>query len=270
MGHEGTFVNVHRRGALVGVLFAVVALLVLAPAALAGPGLNPGESLYRGESRDSTYGQYRLSLQGDGNLVDTVTHSARPLWASGTAGKGYRLVMQHDGNLVLYNYYNQPVWASNTAGHPGAYLALQRDANLVIYWNGRAIWASGTYNNSLRSGEYLRDDHYIRSSNGKYQLYLGSDGNLVLYNKWTNRAAWATRTNGAGWAGRHYAWMQGDGNFVLYAFNGSGWYAPWATWTQNHPGARLVVQNDGNVVVYRDCCSGVAYWSSNTVGAKRK
>jgi lipoprotein-anchoring transpeptidase ErfK/SrfK len=63
-------------------------------------------------------------------------------WLASSNGH-YRLSMQGDGNLVLY-WEGRPVWASNTAKHPGAFLAMQPDGNLVVYQGDRPIWSSGT------------------------------------------------------------------------------------------------------------------------------
>ena len=54
--------------------------------------------------------------------------------------------------------------------------------------------------------------------------------------------------------------MQTDGNLVLYEFS-----APrWRSGTEGHPGARLEVQQDGNLVIYDT--AGRARWSSGTFG----
>jgi hypothetical protein len=41
--------------------------------------------------------------------------------------------------------------------------------------------------------------------------------------------------------------MQGDGNLVLYDYAG---HPRWASGTDGHHGARLVLQCDGNLVIY--------------------
>jgi hypothetical protein len=53
--------------------------------------------------------------------------------------------------------------------------------------------------------------------------------------------------------------MQVDGNFVLYQ-NGT---AIWATGTSSHPGAKVIMQTDGNLVVY-DANGTTPLWASNT------
>jgi hypothetical protein len=81
---------------------------------------------------------------------------------------------------------------------------------------------------------------------------MQGDGNLVVYEHTT--PLWATHT-GAG----DTAWMQNDGNFVLYATGGK---ALWSSGTYGHPGASLAMQNDGNLVVYGP--GGKPLWASNT------
>ena len=82
----------------------------------------------------------------------------------------------------------------------------------------------------------------LDSGNGNYYLLYQSDGNLVLYD-WSWSPVWAQ----PGAVGDpDEAVMQEDGNFVVYSA------AVWSTQTDDmyNKGAYLVVQNDGNVVVY--------------------
>jgi hypothetical protein len=59
--------------------------------------------------------------------------------------------------------------------------------------------------------------------------------------------------------------MQTDGNLVLYSTPGTSNYV-WATWTQGHPGAFAVLQGtDGNLVVYPPG-GGAGLWASSTGG----
>ncbi len=70
-------------------------------ALLWGPGVLPeGGSLSAGQSLLSANGRYRLSLQGDGNLVEYG--GATVMWAAATNPAGSIAVMQGDGNLVVY------------------------------------------------------------------------------------------------------------------------------------------------------------------------
>ena len=96
----------------------------------------------------------------------------------------------------------------------------------------------------------------VLSCDGRFELVLGGDGNLVLYQGST--ALWSANTAGKGGVN---AYMQGDGNFVLYNASGT---AIWSTGTAGNPGATLSVQNDGNAVIYST--SGKGLWSTGTAG----
>ena len=96
----------------------------------------------------------------------------------------------------------------------------------------------------------------ILSCDGRFKLVLGGDGNLVLYQGST--ALWSAQTYGKGGT---KAYMQGDGNFVIYTASGS---PVWSTGTAGNSGASLSVQNDGNVVIYSSAGKGL--WSTGTGG----
>ncbi|HEX8581258.1 MAG TPA: CHAP domain-containing protein, partial [Acidimicrobiales bacterium] len=217
--------------------------------------LAPGEELFPGDHLVSGNGQYRLDLQGDGNLV-VATGAGRPLWATGTGGQpGAHAAMQGDGNLVVYSSAGAPLWSSGTAGNPGASLTLQPDADLVVVSaGGSRLWSSGTYNDSLRPGEGLRAGHLLESANGQYRFAMQGDGNLVLYNT-SSRPLWATGTAGSAGA---WAVMQGDGNLVVYSASG----APLWSSATGSAGSSFVVQDDGNLVVYS--AGGTPQWASST------
>jgi len=115
--------------------------------------LFPGQSLLPGQTLQSDYGVYTLTMQPDGNVVLRNSNQT-PLWRTNTGGNlidPRDFIMQTDGNLVLYDTSGQPHWESNTAGNPGAFLNVQADGNLVVYRAGsttqtanNSLWASGT------------------------------------------------------------------------------------------------------------------------------
>lgn len=110
-----------------------------------GDDIQPGEALSSGQSITSTNGRYRLTYQGDGNLVLYVEGRV-PLWSSNTSGKSVGVcLMESNGNLVIYNAEGQPVWSSNTR-NAGSKLVVQSDGNMVIYDpNGKPVWATNTW-----------------------------------------------------------------------------------------------------------------------------
>lgn len=60
----------------------------------------------------------------------------------------------------------------------------------------------------------------------------------------------------------HVLVMQGDGNLVLYRSGTS--QAPWSSATTGRGGVRAIMQSDGNFVIYDG--ANRAVWSSNTAG----
>lgn len=103
------------------------------------------------------------------------------------------------------------------------------------------------------AGTVLHAGDKLQSSNG-YVAYMQGDGNFVVYNP-SGTAVWNTHT--AGHPGAHLS-VQVDGNVVLYASNGD---ALWSTKTASRDmvPSKLVMQGDGNLVLY---AGTVALWSS--------
>lgn len=116
-----------------------------------GDDIQPREALSSGQSITSTNGRYRLTYQGDGNLV-LYLEGRISLWSSNTSGQSVGIcVMESNGNFVMYNANGQPVWSSNTR-NPGSKLVVQSDGNMVIYDpNGKPVWATNTWQ-GLASG----------------------------------------------------------------------------------------------------------------------
>lgn len=101
--------------------------------------------------------------------------------------------------------------------------------------------------------QQLSGGQSMLSPDGRFQLSMQLDGNLVLY--MGSQALWDTHTWGTS-ADR--AVFQPDGNLVVYA----GATPLWSSGTWGNPGSELALQNDGNLVIYSP--EGVAIWSSGT------
>lgn len=118
------------------------------------------------------------------------------------------------------------------------------------------------YPKSLLPGQHLTVGNCLESPNGRAMLKMQKDGNLVLYAVTTNAGLyplWYTGVN----PGIVKAGMQTDGNLVL---SGKDNHPYWNTGTAGHPGARLELQDDGNLVIYQ---GGTALWSSQTNGFRK-
>jgi cell wall-associated NlpC family hydrolase len=225
--------------------------------------LAAGQELDSNQYIESADGRFALILQTDGNLV---LYGGQAIWSI-TGGAGVnRLVVQTDGNLVLYKT-NTPVWWTGGNGSP-AHLILQSDGNLVTYNNssGGAIWWSGTGghtvttafgSDTLAAGQQLNasQQQYLLSSDKRYGLLLQSDGTLVLYGPGYN-VLWSHHENGA-----TRLVVQTDGNLVLYDGN----TALWSSLTGGTGSAHITMQTDGNLVVYNDA-TGAVEWDTGTNG----
>ena len=212
----------------------------------ATPGiLVQGATLGSGQSLASPNGQYKLVMQGDGNLVEYFGSTV--VWASGSSGAGATAVMQGDGNLVVYNAAKAPVFATGTSGHSGAYLVLGDDGELEVTSGSTPFWATPGI---LVQGATLGSGQSLASPNGQYKLVMQGDGNLVEY--FGSTVVWASGSSGAGAT----AVMQGDGNLVVY----NAAKAPvFATGTSGHSGAYLVLGDDGTVDI--DGPNSQVFWT---------
>lgn len=112
---------------------------------------------------------------------------------------------------------------------------------------------SGPSSNSISANQYLFRDQALWSADGRYELTLQGDGNLVLYGP--SGAIWSTNTSTSSAA---ILVMQGGGDLVLYD---PQYNVLWQTGTSG-ASSYFVVQTDGNLVVYSS--SGTALWASGT------
>jgi CHAP domain len=229
----------------------------------ASPVLNQDQTLTTGQILASPNGQYFAILQSDGNFVVYRNGPApTPLWATGTKD-GTLLVAQDDGNLVLYagapgSYH--PVWSTATTSLSSIYLVMQDDGNLVLYNPSQALWSSMNGREPIASiGIGVNQPMY--SPSGDYMALLQGDGNFVVYRIMaTPSAIWASGTNGTGASALV---IQGDGNTVLYA----GSHPVWATATSSPAVTWLAMQDDGNLVLYT--AGNRPLWSTGTdIGAE--
>jgi hypothetical protein len=233
-------------------------------------------------------------MQSDGNFVGYLNNGTAT-WATGTSGSGAtHLIVQSDGNVVLYSS-SKAVWSTRTswAGEAGHIVQwsgdtkaqktawyvtpdLRRewipDAATYYCLKGRGapgpdVLSSTMLNHlpdqtnmwvpcgdTMATNRTLRRGMSLRSSDGRYLFVLQGDGNLVLYGP-SGHALWANNKFNT-----DFAIMQSDGNFVCYTNGGS---PTWASNTAGSGGNRLVVQSDGNVVIYS---STRAVWATNTAG----
>jgi hypothetical protein len=162
--------------------------------------------------------------------------------------------------------------------------------NLVIYTaDGRGIWHIGAdpyslpnqpgwgnvMGDSINAGTELRANDSLLSPNKRYLSIFQQDGNFVVYRTSDMRGLWTTNTEHRG---ANLCAFQSDGTLVVYwtweAPNGywdsqynydtgewesvfietegthTEYHGLWHTATHGRGGARLVMQDDGNLVIY--------------------
>ncbi|GAB1644301.1 LamG-like jellyroll fold domain-containing protein [Krasilnikovia sp. MM14-A1259] len=110
--------------------------------------------------------------------------------------------------------------------------------------------------NVLGAGQQLNEDQVLQSDNGAYQLWMQNDGNFVLYRD--GAAVWSSNTWGN--PGAHVI-MQPDGNLVIYRSDG---VAIWATNTERTAANRLVLYDNGDLLLLDP--SGQVIWRARKTG----
>lgn len=113
---------------------------------------------------------------------------------------------------------------------------------------------SNSVGTTLTAWQTLYRNDYLMSPDSQTVFTLRGDGSLAEYSNL--KTSWST---GAFDGSAHRLVMQGDGNLVLY--NQAG-VPLWNSETAGNPNARMVMQTDGNVVIYST--SNVALWATYT------
>ncbi len=234
-----------------------------------------GLSLKWKPSITSKNGLFNYGIGSDGNtwIVDNISGKVlRNFNTEGSTGTW----MGVDGNYGVYGN-NKTYFNTGTVNHPGAYLVLQDDGNLVLIYNNSAVWNSGTEQPSSlttmeATEELVKSTNYpnypdrimpqqglslkwkpsITSKNGLFNYGIGSDGNTWIVDNISGKVLRNFNTEGS-----TGTWMGVDGNYGVYGNNKTYF----STGTVNHPGAYLVLQDDGNLVlIYNNS----AVWNSGT------
>ena len=172
-------------------------------------------------------------------------------WAAAHARSGPQRALR----AVLLASLVLALLAAVGAPAAGAASGLAESATLQSSGNAQANAANST----MMPGESLSPGESVSSPNGRYQLTLQHDGNLVLYDTDGFLALWDSRT--VGQSDRTLI-MQPDGNLVLYELPVTPFDALWHSHTYDWPGAFLTMRDDGTMTIGHT--DGRVLW---TVGA---
>jgi aqualysin 1 len=221
-----------------------------------------------GNQLTSPSGEYTFGLQSNG-LLQINRKVYGTIWSPSTAIADW-FNNQGDGNLVTYRWDGSPLWASNSAGGSAGTLVMQDNGDLVLYRDSdrKPLWASHTVHPAPptppipaggRTDRLSVDRGLVRggvvltSPSGEYSLALPSNGTLQI-NRKNKPPVWSVNVN-ADWLVN-----QVDGNVVLYRHNGT---PLWATGTTSAGPSTLVLQNNGDLVLYRNS-GGAPVWASHS------
>jgi polysaccharide biosynthesis protein PslG len=160
------------------------------------------------------------------------------------------------GPLFLFSYQDSPGCA--TATDPECNFGLTTTAGTPKQpaYDDVKKALTDAWQRTLAPGRSLHRQSALRSADGRFQLWLQGDGNLVLYQGST--VLWkVVNLKGTTLTNRT------DGNLVL--LNGAG-SVVWSSGTAGKRQSDLNLQNDGNLVLYPLSTPLKASWSSGTWG----
>ena len=158
--------------------------------------------------------------------------------------------MQDDGNLVLYGSHHQGqiLWASNSA-QAGA--AVHTPWGQMMPVQAQPVFQ---HRNKLLVNEVLKREEKLTSQNGQYDVIVKTEGRIVIHGP-GGKEIWRTEIPKFGIIHNHtYLVLQNDGNLVLYNpfFDKISPEKPiWASDTcGKDKNPTLVIQDDGNLVLF--------------------
>jgi hypothetical protein len=184
---------------------------------------------------DAARGQIRLYVNG--TLAGAQPVSFTPMSSAGPllVGRG-----RYDGRLTEQ-------WHGGI-DDVAAFQGVLTDTAVTIGYHAQIAPREGA--SVLPRGLRLTAGQTIRSDAGNYLVRMQDDGNLVLSQGGT--PLWDTRTWGNPGA---WAYVQGDGNFVIYRADGT---PLWDTRTWGTAADRLILRDDGDMVLLD--ASGRVFW----------
>lgn len=233
------------------------------------PYLPPFQTMRPGDYLMSRNGEYRLVFQPDINLV--LWKGSQAVWVANAdasnsrEGYGKNSELQWMplencafmwGGLFVADNMRGRSWASLGTYRPDDgkkqrrdYLILQEDGNLVqnkyteLFMSdpGKLMIPDDPNVIYLAPGQVVMRGQTFKA--GGYTYAFQQDSNFVIYDDAAGVAVWNSHTDGSG--GDRLV-MQGDGNLVIYR----GDIAVWHTHTDGHPGAYAALQANGNLVIF--------------------
>eukprot|EP00958_Prasinococcus_capsulatus_P003754 scaffold344_cov215-Prasinococcus_capsulatus_cf.AAC.2 len=129
--------------------------------------------------------------------------------------------------------------------------------------HGRATPHVQSIGDSLSSPTTIEEGKCLRSPNGKYELVMQGDGNLVGYDLSNNHSVfWQSVTHGMG-VPPYTLSMQADGDLVIHSHTyGTDERKIWRTSTQRAPGRYRLHLNNNKQIFVEDTSTGNRLWTA--------
>ncbi len=177
---------------------------------------------------------FLLQFNASGNLIEWDYTAEKVVWSAGTSGTGNRLMIESNGNVTVRSSLGLILWQTHTAGTGANRFGIAPNGDLG------AFAASG-----MASGTEVWSNHFQRANRG----------NVV----------WKTSYDYDD-SNPYEMFMQTDGNMVLYDFSGKRVVGVWSSGTAGKKGAVLVAQPGGPVFIYDKGKAIWAIWATSTTG----
>ncbi|KAI9361678.1 hypothetical protein DFJ73DRAFT_956964 [Zopfochytrium polystomum] len=223
--------------------------------------LERGATMKRGDTLVSPNGRYRFVFEANSDLAlyeDPVGGGpSQRLWTAKTDGLfGNLMTLEANGHFRMSTSPKGKVlWSSNVFKHGTNHeyrIMLEDTGRIVTYKDGATvIWEASSA--VLCRETAFKPGESLTSLSGQFQLTLQRDGDLVMIDRTTGSRVWATNTTGFS-PPADLLVVQEDGNVVLYTGKRIQDNCRWAT--NKWPGAehdyRLCVGDDGNIQLIMD------------------
>jgi surface antigen len=138
-----------------------------------------------------------------------------------------------------------------------AVTATSQDHNPSTQVSASTATVASSSPDRLLQGDVLETSQQLVSANGRYQLLQRTDGNLMVYDRFSGIPIWATGRTSAGAT----TTVTAGGNLSVYTTSGT---RIWSSLTTGKKATSAVLGNDGHLRLYTD--SNKSIWSSYTSG----
>jgi hypothetical protein len=194
--------------------------------------------VYQNKITDTASAFYTLAV----NQLNTAAGQV----SSDNAGLASEAMMKLVEKLTIYDVLNTKNTAFNTQLENYKKPLETQDSTP----DSELVEQAPTSTDTLKLGEELNQNEPLKSADGRYELLLQDDGNLVIYgatdpDRNNKRVIWESGTVGSG--ATRLVLQSEDGNLALYDADNK---AVWATNTNQGKATHLFLHNDGRLELY--------------------